>query len=533
MGFVPVALGVAALAWLASGDATRAVATLVVATPCPLILAAPVAIVSGMSRCARRSVIVKDGAVLERLAGAEILLFDKTGTITSGQPALATIVTPPDGPWDASEVLRLAASLDQVSPHLLASAIVGAARQRGLALVLPTMVKEEPGRGVRGDVGGRAVAVGSSQWVLTETRDPWVRSVRRRAERDSAIIVFVGIDGVAAGALLLDDPIRPDAARTIRGLRRSGIRRMVMVTGDRAAAAEAIAFVVGADEVLAERAPADKVEAVRIERAAGTTIMVGDGINDAPALAAADVGVAMGARGSTASSEAADAVLTVDRLDRLGEAIQISRRALLIARESAVAGIALSFVAMGFASVGLLPAALGALLQEAIDVGVILNALRVSTGGPEPLRLSEEGQELSRRFSGEHQDLRGGLERIRTAADALDEEPSDHALQSVRDVHQFLIEQILPHEAGEDSELYPVLAEALGGEDPTETMSRAHAEISHLVRRLGLLLRELPPEGPDRTDVQELRRVLYGLYAILRLHFVQEDEAFFSRVEAD
>ncbi len=533
LGFVAGALGVAGLAWLVSGDATRAVATLVVATPCPLLLAAPVAIVSGMSRCARRNVIVKDGAVLERLGGARVLLFDKTGTITTGHPAIAAIVTPPGGRFTGDEVLRMAASLDQVSPHVLASAIVAAARQRALELELPTSVEEATGHGVRGQVGGRDVAVGSSAWVAGDERAPWVRAVRHRAEAESATLVLVGIDGVPAGAVLLDDPIRPDAARTIRGLRRSGIRRMVMVTGDRSAAAEPIGYVVGADEVLAERTPADKVEAVRIERSRGTTVMVGDGINDAPALAAADVGVAIGARGSTASSEAADVVLTVDHLERLGEAIHISRRSLRIARESAVAGISLSLIAMGFAAVGMLPAALGALLQEAIDVAVILNALRVATGGPDSLQLGEEGEELSRRFSYEHEQLRSGLERLREAADALDESPSEAALQAVRDVHRFLVEQILPHEAAEDRELYPVLDHALGGEDPTGTMSRTHAEISHLARRLGVLLLELTPDGADRTDAQELRRVLYGLYAILRLHFVQEEEAYFSRVEED
>ncbi|MGZ8805159.1 MAG: heavy metal translocating P-type ATPase [Microbacterium sp.] len=529
--FVPAALTVALLAWLVSGDATRAVATLVVATPCPLLLAAPVAIVSGMSRCARRSVILKDGSVLERLAGAEILLFDKTGTITSGHPTLAAILTTPGAPVEESEVLRLAASLDQVSPHVLATAIVSAARARELTLDLPRESEEEPGRGVRGRVGERVVAVGNASWVSPDERDPWIHSVRRRAERDSEITVFVAIDGVTAGALLLDDPIRTDAARTIRGLRHAGIRRLVMVTGDRAAAAETLGFVVGADEVLAERTPADKVEAVRIECTAGTTVMVGDGINDAPALAAADVGVAIGARGSTAASEAADAVLTVDRLDRLGEAIQISRRSLRIARESAVVGIALSLVAMGFAAAGLLPPALGALLQEAIDVGVILNALRVSIGGPHPLNLGPEGEQLSRRFIGEHQELRSKLERIRLAADELEAEPSAAAIQAVRDVHRFLVDEILPHEAAEDAQLYPVLAVALGGEDPTGTMSRTHAEIAHLVRRLGLLLRELPSEGADAGDVHDLRLVLYGLYTILRLHFVQEDEAYFSRVD--
>jgi hypothetical protein len=258
---------------------------------------------------------------------------------------------------------------------------------------------------------------------------------------------------------------------------------------------------------------------------------VGDGTNDAPALAAADVGVAIGTTGSTASSEAADAVLTVDRLDRLGEAILISRRSLRIARESAGVGIGLSLVAMGFAAAGFLPAALGALLQEAIDVGVILNALRVSIGDPRPVTLGAEGETLSRRFSGEHHELWGKLERVRAAADALEAEPSARAIADVAEVHRFLVDELLPHEAAEDVELYPVLADALGGDDPTGTMSRTHAEIAHLVHRLGLLLEQLPSEGATPDDVQDLRLVLYGLYAVLRLHFVQEDEAYFSRID--
>ncbi len=357
-----------------------------------------------------------------------------------------------------------------------------------------------------------------------------MRSARRRAEAEGSTVVFVAIDGVPAGAVLLDDPIRPEAARTLRALRRSGIRRMVMVTGDRMNVAEPIGLVVGADEVLAERSPADKVAAVRLERSAGSTIMVGDGLNDVPALAVADVGVAIGGHGSTASSEAADVVLTGEHLDRLGEALGIGRRAFRIARESAVAGIALSVVAMGFASVGLLPAAFGAVLQEAIDVLVILNALRVATGGPVPVRLGDEGEALSRRFSEEHRRLRAGLEQIRAVADALGDEPTPEALQGVREVHQLLVDEILPHEAAEDRELYPVLADALGGEDPTETMSRTHAEIAHLVGRLGSLVEELTDES-DPVAVQDLRRILYGLYAILRLHFVQEDEAYFSRLD--
>jgi hemerythrin-like domain-containing protein len=304
-----------------------------------------------------------------------------------------------------------------------------------------------------------------------------------------------------------------------------------MVTGDRADVAEAVATVIGVDDVLAERTPGEKVEAVRLERRRGPTIMVGDGINDAPALAAADVGVAIGARGTTASSEAADVVLTVDRLDRLGEAMRIARRAFRIAWESVIIGMGLSLVAMVAAAFGLLPPAIGALLQEGIDVAVILNALRVALVHDEHARLEGDDAELSRRFSREHQRLRGDVERLRTAADALGTEPPEPALARVRAVHAFLVEELLPHEEAEDVELYPVLARVLGGDDPTGAMSRGHAEIAHLIRRLGRLLDDIGPEGPAPEDVQELRRVLYGLHAVLRLHFAQEDEGYFSLLE--
>jgi heavy metal translocating P-type ATPase len=528
--FLPVTLALAAVAWLVSGDLVRAVAVLVVATPCPLILAAPVAIMSGVSRSARRGVIVKGGVALEQLAGGQVLLFDKTGTITRGQPTVAQVQVMRGAP-PGDEVLRLAASLDQVSPHVLASAIVGEARIRDLTLTLPRSVEEIPGHGIRGEVDGRAVAVGKADWVAGEEAGSWIRSVKRRAELDGTSTVFVGVDGRLAGAMLLDDPVRSDVARTVRALRHSGIKRVVMVTGDRADVAESVAAVCDVDEVLAERTPADKVEAVRLERRFGQTIMVGDGINDAPALAAADVGVAIGARGSTASSETADVVLTVDRLDRLADAIRIAQRAFRIARESVVVGMGLSIAAMGIAAIGYLPPAFGALLQEVIDVGVILNALRVTTGHPEQLRLEASDAELGRRFSDEHVHLRADVERIRDAGDALGTEAASDALARVRGVHGFLIEELLPHEEAEDTELYPVLDRVLGGSDPTATMSRAHAEIAHLIRRLGRLLDDIGPEGPDSDDIQELRRVLYGLYAILRLHFAQEDEGYFSLVE--
>jgi heavy metal translocating P-type ATPase len=531
--FVPLALGVAAIAWAASGDAERAVAVLVVATPCPLLLAAPIAIVSGMSRCAARGVVVKDGGALERLAHGEVLLFDKTGTITRGMPTLADVVLAPGCPQERGAVLTAAGSLDQVSPHVLASAIVRAARADQRVLTLPADVREQAGAGIRGTVDGHDVRVGRWSWIAEGAAPDWVHAVRRRAELDGSTTVFVGIDGAASGALLLDDPIRADAPRTLRELRHAGIRRAVLVTGDRWEIADTVGAVTGVDAVLAERTPSEKVDAVRVERRNGPTIMVGDGVNDAPALAAADVGVALGARGSTATSETADVVLNVDRLDRLADAILLSRRAFTIARQSVIVGMSLSLGAMVAAAFGLLPPAYGALLQEAIDVAVILNALRVAIERPAHVRLEGEQATLSLRFSGEHDRLRRGLDGIREAADAVGEVPPADALVLLARTRAFLDDDLLPHEAAEDSELYPMLAEALGGEDPTGAMSRGHAEIVHLARRLGRLIDELPAGGPTPDDVPELRRVLYGLDAVLRLHFAQEDEGYFSLVDDD
>jgi Hemerythrin HHE cation binding domain/haloacid dehalogenase-like hydrolase len=301
-----------------------------------------------------------------------------------------------------------------------------------------------------------------------------------------------------------------------------------MVTGDRVEVAETVGAVIGVDEVLADRTPGEKVEAVTIEGRLGPTIMVGDGINDAPALAAADVGVAIGARGVTASSEAADVVLTVDRLDRLGEAVVIARRSRTIATESVVAGIGLSVVAMGAAAAGFLPATWGAVAQEAIDVAAILNALRALRSGRTDGRLEAADATLAQRFKTEHTALRPDVEAIRAAADAIGVAPNNRGMAMARDVHHLLVEEIEPHEEAEDAQLYPVLARVLGGADPTGTMSRAHVEIAHLIRRLGRLLDDIGAAEPDDDDLIELRRLLYGLHAILRLHFAQEDEGYLS-----
>lgn len=531
LAFLLMSAAVGGLAWVIAADLNRAVAVLVVATPCPLILAAPVAVVAGMSRATRRGVVVKGGAALERLADGEILLFDKTGTLTTGRPMLAEVVCA-DG-RDASEVLRMAASLDQVSPHVLASAIVRAAHERGLDVVLPRSTEEVAGSGVRGEVGEHEVALGKAAWVGVEGAEPWVVAARRRKEMDSAMTVFVGIDGIPAGALVLTDPIRPDAARTIRSLRRAGIRRVVMVTGDHSGVASAVGAMIGVDDVAAEQSPADKVALVRSESAAGSTIMVGDGVNDAPALALAGVGVALGVRGATASSEVADVVLTVDRLDRLGEARLIARRSRRIAAESVTAGMALSIVAMGVAAAGYLPAAWGALLQEVIDVSVIANALRALGPGRGEIRLAGSANEFALRFSAEHRDLHPNLDLLRVAADGLGSEPGGRAMETVRSAHRMLVGEIEPHEEAEDRQLYPLIANVLGGTDPTATMSRTHAEVSRLSASLGALLERIGDKQPRADDVLELRRLLYGLHAILVLHFAQEEESYLSLAEDD
>jgi iron-sulfur cluster repair protein YtfE (RIC family) len=355
----------------------------------------------------------------------------------------------------------------------------------------------------------------------------------RRAESEGAITVFVGLDGAPVGLVVLNDPIRVDAARTIRDLRRGGIDRIVMVTGDRAVVADMVGSVIGVDEVLSERTPAEKVDAVRIEHGRAPTIMVGDGINDAPALALADVGVAIGARGATASSEAADVILAVDRLDRLGEAAVIARRSGRIALQSVIAGMTMSLVAMGVAAFGYLPPVWGAVLQEVIDVTVILNALRVLLPAERAVRLRDEEAALAHRFSAEHLVIRADVEQIRQAADALGVESVADAIARVHRVHRVLVEEVLPHEQAENEVLYPALTRALGGHDPLGSMSRAHAEISHLVRRLGTLLHDIESSAPDDADVAELRGLLYGLHAVLQLHTAQEDESYLSLADEE
>nr|MBC9861110.1 Cation-transporting ATPase [Mycobacterium pseudoshottsii] len=356
--FLPMALVLAAASWLASGSAVRAVAVLVVATPCPLLLAAPVAIVSGLSRASRMGVVIRGGGALENLGHATTLMMDKTGTLTVGRPSVVDVVSAPGS--GGTELLRQAASVDQLSPHVLAEAIVTEALNRGLQLSLPADVVEEPGRGVSATIDGRRLTVGKLS--ADTATGPWARAAVNRARLGGAAIAWVCVDGDPQGAVLLRDPLRRQAPRTMHRLRQAGFTRLILLTGDRAEPTREVAAILGLDEVYADQGPADKFSAVRAETQRAVTVMVGDGVNDAPALAAATVGVAMGARGATASSEAADIVLTTDRLDRLADAMDIARWSRRIAVQSASVGMGLSLLAMAMAALGWLPPAAGALL---------------------------------------------------------------------------------------------------------------------------------------------------------------------------
>ena len=380
--FLPFSLAVAGLAWAAAGDPTRGLAVMVVATPCPLILAAPIAFVGGLSRAARAGVIVKGAGVLERLGTTQTVLLDKTGTVTSGDPEIESVVLL--GTLSEEETLHLAASLDQLSAHVLAESLVSGTVARGIALTTPVGVEEEPGRGIRGVVDGRKVAVGSSGWLERHGFDG-VRD-RERALDDGhgagRAKVLVGVDGRLEAVVVMADHLRPGAESLASALRDAGVEHVALVSGDRIEIAREVAASLGIDEVYAEHDPEEKLQVVREarQRSEGTVVMAGDGINDAPALALADVGIAMAGKGATVSSETADVVVVVEQADRIALAIKIGRRSLGIARQSVLYGLALSVGAMGVAALGYLPPVWGALFQEVIDVAVILNALRALHG---------------------------------------------------------------------------------------------------------------------------------------------------------
>ena len=526
--FVPVVFAMAGGAWLATGDSVRALAVLVVATPCPLVLAAPVAVVSGIACAARSGVVVKDGAALEAMGQTQTVLFDKTGTLTAGRAHVVAVVTAPG--WDAGRVLGLAASVEQASPHVLAATLVREAHDRGLVLVQPTSMVEQPGSGVRGVADGHRVWVGALLALGGDPPEPWLVAAERRARREGCSTAVVVIDDEPSGLILFIDDIRTDTSRALRALRRAGVGRVAMVTGDRLEIAEPIGLSLGIDRVFADRTPAEKLEVVRAEASTrpGITVMVGDGVNDAPALAAADLGVAMGARGATASSEAADVVLIVDRLDRLAAGVAIARRARAIARQSVVLGMGLSFVGMGFAVVGVLTPVSGAIAQEVIDVLAVANALR-ALRRPRSVRDTRTVPDSwSHQLAEGHGPLRLVLDEVRSVALGLDHADEATALASLQGVTRRIADEIVPHERADESQIYPDVADRLGGDDPLAPMSRTHQEIFHLSSLLSRLVDDATEHGFDPADRGEARRILYSLDAILRLHFAQEEELLTS-----
>jgi heavy metal translocating P-type ATPase len=522
--FLPVTLAIAALAYLISGDMTRSLAVLVAATPCPLILAAPVAFIAGVAQAARLGILVKGGGPLEALARAHTVLFDKTGTLTVGGARLLSIEAAPGE--NADDVLMLGASLEQASHHVLAKAIVEAGTDRGLKLKVPEQVREAAGSGLQGTIDGRRVSAGSRDMILANGRlAPWAARAVRRASWRSALVVFVAVEGRVIGALLLADELRADTPRAIRTLRDAGISRMVMVTGDRAAAAQSIGAALDLDAVLADRVPSDKVDAVRSEQRLHPTIMVGDGINDAPALASADVGIALGARGASASSEAADVVILADRLDRVGDAIVIAQRARRIAIQSIVAGMGLSLLAMGAATAGWLMPVPAAIVQEAIDVAVILNALRalLPAHADRGRRIAAaDGRELHR----DHQTLIGHLDRLRSIADALDDAAPDQAGALIAEANRVVQDQVVVHERDDEGSIYPRLAKVLRERHSLSAMSRAHREILHLARLLSRIAEDLPSEKADRYLIRDAQRVIEAIETLVRMHTAQEDDIY-------
>ena len=437
---LPVTLAVAGAAWLLSGDSIRGLAVLVAATPCPLILAAPVAFIAGVSQAARSGILIKGGGALEALARTHTVMFDKTGTLTVGGARLIAVETAPGETSD--EVLRLAGSLEHASHHIVAAAIVDAALARGLAIEAPHDVRETMGSGLEGFVGGRKVCVGSHQLVHGVRRpEQWALHVLRRASWRSALSVFVAVDGRTIGALLLGDELRRETPRAVQTLRTAGVSRILMVTGDRA------------------------------------------------------------------------------------DAVVIAKRARAIAVQSIVAGLAMSGGAMGLAAFGWLSPVAGALTQEAIDVAVILNALRALV----PARAWTRPQMPSATATAlrhEHESLDGPLDRLREIADALDDAEPVSAVRLIAEANDIISGKIVTHERTDETKVYPRLARFLADGHGLGAMSRAHREILHLARLIGRLSKDLEPADADRYVVRDAQRVIESIESLVRLHNAQEEDIY-------
>jgi len=359
--FTLLAYVIAGLAWFFSGDPVRLAEVLVVASPCPLILAAPIALISGMSRASRNGIIVKTGTTLEKLAQVKTFAFDKTGTITQGRLVVDQVV--PVTALPAEKLLQLAASTEQHSGHVLAQSLVAATTE---PLLPATAVNETTAQGVAAMVDGQKVRVGKSGFVTDEA-----------VEKSNQTAVYISIAGIYQGYVSFNDRVRPEARRTMAALRAAGANHLLMISGDRRPIAETIASEVGIDQVHADCLPADKIKVLaELPAEQRPVAMVGDGINDAPSLATADVGIAMGAHGATAASESADAVVLKDDLTRVSTARQIAHDTMRVAKQAVLIGIFICTGLMVIASFGVIPAIIGAVFQEVVDTVTILYALR-------------------------------------------------------------------------------------------------------------------------------------------------------------
>lgn len=375
--FTIFAFALAAGAWAWSGDSLRFLQVLVVATPCPLILAAPIAIISGMSRAAKHGIIIKTGGALERLAAAKTIAFDKTGTLTEGVLHVTEIKT--YNGFAKHEVASLAGSVEQASNHLVAQAIVNYARDKKLKLPKAKGLKELAGRGVSATVSGKKVYVGRPSFL----EDHGIEMPENMTTGQETV-VLVAVGSKLAGSITFGDVIRPLSQTTINRLKKLGVAELVMVTGDNASAAQTVAKKLGITQVVADALPSDKLLAIeKLERR--PVAFIGDGVNDAPVLMASDVGIALGARGSTAASESADMVIMLDDISHVATAAEISKRTVRIAKQSILIGIALSVILMLVFATGKFKPIYGALVQELIDVVVIINALRAHNGIRKPL----------------------------------------------------------------------------------------------------------------------------------------------------